>query len=473
MKKLLLGIFLGGVILVGIGAVKTLGAVRAVTGRILHNQRGGDINASIRWLTLGGRIAGEELSTLLPLVPQLIAEGAHKEYLVLLQNNMELRPTGGFLGSYARGSFTDGFLAEIKVQDIYVPDGQLTGYVEPPVPIGKYLNSNGWQLRDSNWEPDFTLSAPVIEWFFEQGKEPEADGIIAINLYVAQELLKAVGPIYLPDYQETVTAENLFAKAETHSKVNFFPGSTQKQDFLAQVASQLLEAVKAASWKTQVKTVRAMSRSLKSKQILVWMKDEPVKQALRQLNWDGKLIRQPADEDDYLMIVEANVGVNKANCCVTRSIDQQVALTATGLEARLTLTYKNNSPGEVEQRPFWTGAYHAYVRVYVPKVAKIGAVKINNRPVPLTEVDQEARGDWLIAGFLIQVDAGKTEQVAINYSQPKQLTNQMYRLKVQKQSGTGSDPYNLTLDSPTCPTQQLNRNLDEDFVWEMPTDCSK
>ena len=471
MKKLLIGIFWGGVILAGIGVVKTIRAVTVVTGRILHNQRGGDINASIRWLMLGGRIAGEELSTLLPLVPRLIADGTHKEYLVLLQNNMELRPTGGFLGSYARVSFTDGFLAGIKVQDIYVPDGQLAGYVEPPAPIGKYLNSNGWQLRDSNWDPDFNLSAPVMEWFFEQGKEPEADGIIAINLWVAQELLRAVGPIYLPDYQETVSADNLFAKAETHSEVNFFPGSTQKQDFLAQVASQLLEAIKAADWKTQVKVAQAVNRSLKGKQILVWMKDEAVKQGLRQLNWDGKLTTNAGA--DYLMIVEANVGVNKANCCVTRSINQQVQLTATGLEEKLILTYKNNSPDLPEQRPFWAGTYHAYVRVYVPQAARIEAVKVNNQPVQLTEVDQEARGDFLIAGFLIQVDAGKTEQVAINYSQPKQLTNQMNRLKVQKQSGTGSDPYNLTLDSPTCPTQQLNRNLDEDFVWEMPTDCSK
>lgn len=448
MKKVIVGLLVVGIIL-GIVGVKIIFRIEAIAGRILRGER---------QRTIG-----------IPILSKLVAEGEHKEYLVLLQNNMELRPTGGFLGSYARVSFTDGYLDNVKVEDIYVPDGQLPGYVEPPTPIKRYLNSNGWLLRDSNWDPDFSQAAPVMEWFFEQGKEPEADGVVAVNLFVAQDLMRAVGPIYLADYQETVTAENLFAKAEAHSEVDFFPGSTQKRDFLSLVAKQLMEKIKAADWRTQIRVVRAIRESLRRKHILVWMKDNQITQLMRRFNWDGKLVY---NEGDYLMIVEANVGVNKANCCVERKIDQQVKLTATGLEEKLTVTYQNNSSSLPDQRPFWAGTYHSYVRIYMPKVVQLESVKINQASLQLSEVNQEIVNEFLVVGFLMEVGGGETEELTVSYRQPIKDAK-VYRLKVQKQSGASDDPYSLTFHSPTCPTQQLSRNLDEDFTWKAKLNCSR
>jgi hypothetical protein len=449
-KLIAIGLLVAGVIL-GVVGWKIVANLKAIPDRVWRGER-------------QGKIA-------IPILAKLLAEGEHKEYLVLLQNNMELRPTGGFLGSYARVSFTDGYLDSIKVEDIYVPDGQLPGYVEPPAPIKQYLNSNGWLLRDSNWDPDFSQAAPVIEWFFEQGKEPAAEGIVAVNLFVAQDLMRAVGPVYLADYQETVTAENLFAKAETHSEVGFFPGSTQKRDWLSLVAKQLIEKIKAADWRTQIKIVGAVRDSLRRKHILVWMKDAAMAQAMRRFNWDGKLIRQPT-ETDYLMIVEANLGVNKTNCCLERKIDQQVTLAADGrLREELIINYKNNNPVKPEPPQFWGGGYKNYLRVYLPKAAQLESVTINQLPLQLGEVGQEIKDDFLVAGFLMEVGGGESGEVKIAYSQPVP-GDRVYRLKVQKQSGASDDPYSLTFHSPTCPTRQLNRNLDEDFTWETKLNCS-
>ena len=456
MRKVVIGLVVIGITL-GVVGLKIIASAREIADRVLRGERRETIAASSRWLGV-------------PWLAKLVAEAEHKEYLVLLQNNMELRPTGGFLGSYARVSFTDGYLDSVKVEDIYVPDGQLPGYVEPPAPIKQYLNSNGWLLRDSNWEADFSQAAPVIEWFFEQGKEPEADGVVAVNLFVAQDLMRAVGPIYLADYQETVTAENLFAKAEAHSEVDFFPGSTQKRDFLSLVAKQLTEKVKAADWRTQIKVVKAIRDSLRRKHILVWVKDNQITQAMRRLNWDGKLVY---NEGDYLMIVEANLGVNKTNCCLERRINQEVTLTEIGgLQERLTINYKNNNPVKPEPPKFWGGGYKNYLRVYLPKVAQLDSVRINQMLLQLTEVDQEMVNDFLVVGFLVEVGGGESGEVEINYSQLIPPVDRVYRLKVQKQSGTGDDPYSLTFHSPTCPTRQLNRTLDQDFTWETKLKCN-
>src|SRR3989344_6988876 len=69
----------------------------------------------------------------LPFVDQLGQIFDNKTYIVLLQNNRELRPSGGFMGSYARFKVQGSGLKEFTVQDIYVPDGQIAGHIDPPL----------------------------------------------------------------------------------------------------------------------------------------------------------------------------------------------------------------------------------------------------------------------------------------------------------------------------------------------------
>ena len=122
-----------------------------------------------------------------PLVSNL-PEILNKDYVVLLQNNTELRATGGFMGSYARLRFRNGTLQSTKFEDIYEPDGQLYGYVKPPAPLDKAFENGSWKLRDSNWDPDFRVSAPQIAWFFSQGGEV-VDGLVALNLTTVLKVL--------------------------------------------------------------------------------------------------------------------------------------------------------------------------------------------------------------------------------------------------------------------------------------------
>src|SRR3989344_469487 len=75
-----------------------------------------------------------------------------KTYIVLLQNNTELRATGGFMGSYARIETDKAGIKKIEVQDIYQPDGQIAGHVEPPYPVQEAFRQGWWKLRDSNWD---------------------------------------------------------------------------------------------------------------------------------------------------------------------------------------------------------------------------------------------------------------------------------------------------------------------------------
>ena len=120
-----------------------------------------------------------------------LPEILNKDYVVLLQNNTELRATGGFMGSYARLRFRNGTLQNTKFEDIYEPDGQLYGYVKPPAPLDLAFDHGSWKLRDSNWDPDFRVSAPQIAWFFGQGGEV-VDGLVALNLTTVLKVLEVL-----------------------------------------------------------------------------------------------------------------------------------------------------------------------------------------------------------------------------------------------------------------------------------------
>jgi len=84
-----------------------------------------------------------------------------QRYLLLFQNNSELRPTGGFIGTYGILEIANGQIKEFFVDDIYHLDSQVINKLnnQIPAPLEKYLNVKEWYMRDCNWDPDFSFSA--------------------------------------------------------------------------------------------------------------------------------------------------------------------------------------------------------------------------------------------------------------------------------------------------------------------------
>src|SRR3989338_3082021 len=214
-----------------------------------------------------------QLRNILPLVPAFIAQNTKKTYLVLFQNSTELRPTGGFIGSYGLLTFEKGKLLDFSVEDIYAADGQLKGFVEPPEPIKEFLGQSTWFFRDSNWDPDFTVSAERAEWFLQKTTNRNVDGTIAVNLPAVKFLLEAIGPLTLSDYNEEVSAENLFDRAEYRAEIDFFPGSTQKKDFLGSLAREIFTKAQNGSASDLIKLAQASEAALAQKQILIYLHD--------------------------------------------------------------------------------------------------------------------------------------------------------------------------------------------------------
>ncbi|MFC1727190.1 NAD-dependent epimerase/dehydratase family protein [Patescibacteria group bacterium] len=395
-----------------------------------------------------------QASRLLEISPKLFGLEGRQTYLVLLQNNMELRPTGGFIGSFALVTIENGKLINFEIQDVYNADGQLKGHVEPPQAIKKHLGEASWYLRDSNWHPGFPNSALSAEWFLGKELGQSVDGVIAVNLYLAQNILQQIGGVNLVDYQETINDENLFEKASYYSESDFFPGSKQKKDFLSALAQSMFDKVKSSRPEVWLDIVQAVHSSFKEKDLMIYLKDPSEMKIITDLGFDGRLKNiacRFSSENcylDYLMIVEANVGVNKANHFVERKLSHQVRFDSEGkVEKMLQINYLNHSLSEV----FPAGRYKNYLRIIVPEGTTINQVKIDGQKIKNSEIERKRVNDKISFGFLVQVPVKGETLVEVDYQLEEKIDLSepaRYLLLVQKQSGIRDKAFHFWLMSP-------------------------
>ena len=143
---------------------------------------------------------------------KIVGPKSPRTYMVLLENNSERRPSGGFPGTYAIISFDKGELKNLLVDDIYNPDGQIKMNIIPPAPLA-HITPN-WGMRDANWFADFPTTAKKISEMYSLDGGAKLDGVFAVTPTVIARLLTITGPIEVPEYRVTLGADNFLAEIQ-------------------------------------------------------------------------------------------------------------------------------------------------------------------------------------------------------------------------------------------------------------------
>lgn len=410
--------------------------------------------------------------------PALLGKDKPAVYLLLFQNNMELRPSGGFIGSLAIVTFDGGRLSDVNVQDVYSLDGQLKGHVEPPEPIKSHLGEANWFLRDSNWDPDFPTSASRAEWFLGKEIGKSVDGVVSLDLETAKSILRITGPITLVDYAEVVSADNLYEKTQNEVEESFFPGSIKKASFLTALARQFLEEVFSLPKEKGLALGKSLLDNLEERHIQIFLHRKEAQRAVSGLGFDGSFQTPSCSGNcysDFAGLVEANVGVNKANYFVKRSMDMEAGLEGEVLSRRLTVTYENSANSALGL----SGRYKVYVRLFVPLGSEVGEPLVGQGQelVPTTPDIRDSGGKREV-GLLLEIMPGQTETVTFSWSGPNPLTYEQsgqYRLYWRKQSGTDKDPVALKITLPpgVKATPSLGATLTKDGVFVYNTTLAR
>jgi len=408
--------------------------------------------------------ATERLFTLYPLAAGFKEQ---KTYLVLLQNNQELRPTGGFIGSLAVLTLTAGRLTDLDVQDVYTLDGQLKGHVDPPRPIREILEQEHWYLRDSNWDPDFKKSAAQAAWFYEKETGKQVDGVWGINTGLVVDLLRLTGPLTLPDYNDRITADNFFGKSLYYTQNDFFPGSTQKKDFLGNLTRVLLNKLTTGGGVSPLSMLKTILEALARRDLIFYFTEPQLAALVAQSGWAGTVPREASclgithclAEDLYL--IEANLGVSKANYFVQRQGAWQVTFDESGTPTMtLTLVYRNTYRQESDSGG---GAYRNYLRLILPSDATLTALNLNGASLALRTLSERSRPSFPYAeeenqgtsktlGLAFEVPPGQESRLTVSYQRARQLEfwpeGTTYELFLYKQPGLADSPWQIVVKHP-------------------------
>jgi len=355
----------------------------------------------------------------LNILPGIINLKGKNNFLILIQDSSELRPTGGFLNSFGIISLEKGRLLDFNIKNVYLADSQLKGHIDPPESIKKYLGENDWHFRDSNWFPDFPASARQGEWFLEKEINKKVQGTIAVSLNFVKDLLKVFGPIQLKDNNEIITSENFLERNIDNAEIKF-KGEKQKQDFISQVVFLLWEKIKIAKKEEWQKLIPLLKENLDKKQLLISLFPIRASVFFNQHGWDGSLRQQKINNNglaDYLMLVEANVAVNKSNFFLERKLKQETTFLKNGTIIKiLTINFQNNSPSE--NKP--GGDYKNYERIYAPLKSKLLSLEIGKNekeliPIKESKIDSFQEYQKQGFGFLVNVPAQEKRIIKLIY----------------------------------------------------------
>jgi len=388
----------------------------------------------------------------LEILPYFLGSPEAQEVLFLLQNPDELRPTGGFIGTFGRLTINKGVIQQFFTDDIYNVDVHVLGREQevPPEPIQKYTNVEYWYLRDANWSPDFPTSAQkVIELYEYESSEQGIDSVIAINPFLVQEILRITGPIEVDDI--LFDENNLIDKIQFRVEQEFLDIGLVDEERKV-VINNLAQALKERIFRMSKDEFKAFllsfQQALDRKEILVYTRDPVVQDLIISSGWGGQIV---STDSDYLFIVDANLGALKTDRLVDRSRNYTLTEQDDGRWlARLEIRYKNN--GFFDYR---TTRYRTYTRIYVPLGSEFhnssGFVTTDKSVDYVDPIIYSEFGKTVFAGFL-SIEPGQERFAVIEYLLPRKISESIeqdlkYDLYVQKQPGVKPFPISVEINS--------------------------
>jgi len=384
-----------------------------------------------------------------------VKDDKERTFLLLFQNNMELRPAGGYIGSFGILKVKNGEITSVEAHDTNIFDGRIKTILEPPYPMAKMLNIKTWGMRDSNFFPDFSESAQKAEYFYKDGDGQENfDGIVGINLNVLKSVLQVTGPISIEGYPQEFNAENVSDQLELAVEKNYKTAGLAKSDrknILKDLSGSIAERVKTLDTNAKLDLLRTLKKNLDKKDIQLYFKDSDLQSSAEKLDWAGRINTNWTG--DYLMINDCNLGALKTDRKINRSVDYTLDLSKEKLEAVLKISYENTGQG----KNWMTSDYYDYLRVYAPKGSWLSESK------SVSETTYKEEYNKKVFAFILNAPLAKTTVVELRYTLPENIKNNPYELLIQKQSGSGIVPVKIHITDANGNVREFSVELEKDY----------
>ncbi len=447
------------------------------------------------------RASFEDFKSKLPLFEKLVNDSVDyskfladfigtkgtKKYLILFQNPSELRPTGGFPGTYGVVSFKDGKLQDFKVDDVYNLDGQLQELIIPPIQL-QHITPN-WGMRDANWFIDFPTSAVKMTTFFkkESGYDVDpalagksgVDGVITFSPQIVAHILDIVGPIEVPEYNLTLDSSNLMSALQ--DQVEYKGDRKQPKQIIMDLAPRMLKKLYSADSGKWLDVFNLLVSSMEQKDILMYFRDLNLESFSVDKGFSGQVKNT---DSDYLMVTFSNVKGSKTDLVMDSSLKVETTTESGDVKHKVSITRTHN--GGKNKYGFYNKQSPTYVRVLVPENSEFVGLTGNSRPDfkpiidyansgfkkddDLAKFEEESYTDKETGvtiykeagktefGFWMIINPGETKTVDLEYTVP--LSGKGYQFYVQKQPGLKINDFKFYIDGALY----FDGRLDKDMI---------
>jgi len=397
---------------------------------------------------------------LLEVLPYLLGIDGERTYLLLFQNDKELRPTGGFITAYSLVKVNKGKFEPVSSNDIYNIDSKYKPSIPAPDPIvryikGPYVLNKNLRLRDMNFNPDFKVSMEEFRTEVAKAGIKNVDGIIGVDTQVVVNLLNVLGQIGVPGFgnfstnnepkcncPQVIYELESFADVEGSivwsqddpTKIIFAPPNYEnRKKIVGPLMNSILANALGQPKEKMPALFEAAWKSITEKHVLLYVFDEKAQAGVEAFNLGGRIKEY---DGDYLHISDANLGGRKSNLYTTQEVVQEVKVGGDGsIEKSLTITYKNpqSYDGWLNSvLPNWT-------RIYVPKGSELISLEgFEEKVDPYEEL-----GKTVFAGGFSLRPQGVVE-IKVTYKLPFKVKGE-YKELVQKQPGLDAPLYSITV----------------------------
>ncbi|MHB8589549.1 MAG: DUF4012 domain-containing protein [Candidatus Dormibacteraceae bacterium] len=407
--------------------------------------------------------AADEFERLVPVLTELLGGNGVRTYLIEQVNAAELRPGGGFIGTFSELQADHGTVKLIRSgtgPDLSEPrasPGQ-PGYVVAPGPLQEFVPGTSWSFMDSNFFPDFPSNARAAESFAQPRLGTHIDGVISIDFYMVAKMLELTGPLSVPGYAITIDANNFIPVVIQHDLAE----DAVHKALLSAIAGPLMNRLSTLPADRWPALVGALNELAGARHLQAYFNNPTVEKEIELIGWSGTV--NPTGAKDYMMEIESNLGGTKANYFVTRHFTVELTRSGATLHHKVTVTLTDDMPFYYRPHEY----YNAYLMLYVSDTAS--SARDNLRPARYPNPAPPA-GTRMIDGWVPLFHGyGHSAQAVFEYDTPWHADgrgeDQIYW---QKQPGTVADKIDVTWNDGAGHTYTTSGDLAQDRVISLST----
>ena len=356
------------------------------------------------------------------LLPPMLGTAAPRNYLVLFQNNAELRAGGGNPGALALLSVDNGRISMVQ----QASSTSFPHYPAPVLPLpvetaGLYGNITGEYIQDVTLTPQFPLSAALAREMWRRQFGVSVDGVLSIDPVALSYLLSATGPIKLPTGEElnSGNAVQMFL-SDAYAR---YPVPAQQDAFFGSAAAAIFARVAQGDFDPTA-MIAALAKAGDEHRVLLWSTHSTEQTSLAQTTLAGALPAETSPAGtfgvylndstgakmDYYLRMKIGLGATTCRKDGRPNLGVSITLTNTApTDAAAGLPEYVTGGGNFGVAP---GSVRTEVAVYAPESAVFLGATRDGSPLPLQSTTDSGRA---VAQFPVLLTPGESSTVQLEF----------------------------------------------------------